>query len=278
MKKIIRVLLVVMLVMSMVTPAFAAEDFVGSIPGRPDTGLGQMGTDENGDPYYGVITDEHGNITHLLYPGQIIVTPYAKIDASTVLPQSTKDLMHKVHGELEDGTVKLSDVPGLADKVKDKLGADVDVDKTIVVYDLYDVTVINPEALGLGTGSTLTITFNLSIGADRFLEVMAYNGSGWGLVPFTNNGSTITVTLAGPGPVAFLVDVADEGGDNEGGTVGGDEDQDKDDEGTGEDVDQPETGDDRNPLLWGGICAAAALGVVLLVFLSKRDKEEAEEK
>ena len=277
MKKIIRVLLVVMLVMSMVTPAFAVEDFVGSIPGRPDTGLCQMGTDEEGEPYFGIVTDEKGNTTHYIYKGQIIATPYAKIDASAVLPQSTKDLMHKVHGELEDGTVKLSDVPGLADRVKDKLGADVDVDSTIVVYDLYDVAVINPEALGIGAGSTLTIKFNLSIDTDRFLDVMAYNGTGWDLVPyFSNDGQTVTVTFNHLCPVAFLVDVADDGGDNEG-TVGGDEDQDKDDEGTGEDVDQPETGDDRNPLLWGGICAAAALGVVLLVFLSKRDKEEAEE-
>ncbi len=273
MKKIIRVLLVVMLVMSMVTPAFAAEDFMGSISGRPDTGLAQIGTDEDGNPYYGIITDVNGNITHYIYKGQIIVTPYAKIDASTVLPQSTKDLMHEVYADLEDGTVKLSDVPGLADKVKDKFGADVDVDSKIVVYDIYDVTVINPEALGIGAGSTLTINFNISIDTDRFLEVMAYNGNGWSLVPFTNNGGTITVTLSGTGPVAFLVDVADDGGDDNG-TVGGDDDQDKEDE---EETTQPETGDDRNPLLWGGICVAAILGVAILVFLSKRDKE-AEEK
>ena len=268
MKKIIRVLLVVMLVMSMVTPAFATEGFMGSISEKPGNII-HMGTTNENEPYYGIIKDEDGNITHYLVEGQIIVTPYAKIDESKVLPQSTKDLMHKVYGELKDGTVKLSDVPGLADAVKDKLGEDVNVDESIVVYDLYDVTVINPEALGLGSGSTLTITFNLSIDTDRFLQVMAYNGSGWNLVPFTNNGQTITVTLAGPGPVAFLTDVATDGPvDDEGTTDEGTTDEGKPE---GEGSDTPETGDDSNPFLWGAILVAAAAGIIILF---KKNKEE----
>ena len=278
MKKIIRVLLVVMLVMSMVTPAFAADDFVGSIPGKPSPELVQLGTTPEGVPYYGIVRDKDGEIVMYLEATELISTPVNEVESAGHLTVAEKDLFFDVYEDLKDGTTDLDSIDGFTASVKAALGEDAKA-SDMVVSEFFDIKVVGDRADAfydyIANGGTLTACFNFAIPTEDHVEVMTYASSEWQLaVDVTNNGGeTLTVVFGHLCPAAVLVEADDAGSGDEGGegqVPGGEGEEQKP-------GDSPETGDDSNPLLWAGICIAAVAGVGALVFVSKNKKEDKEE-
>ncbi len=275
MKKIIRVLLVVMLVMSMVSPAFATEGFVGSINDRPSPELAQMGTTPDGVPYYGVVRDAEGNIVMYLEATEIIVTPANKVEDATHLTDAEKDLFFDVYDDMKTGETDLSEIEGLTESVKAALGQWAEAHH-MVVSEFFDIKVVGDRAdevySYLDNGGTLTVCFNYAIPVEDHVEVMSYADTEWQLAVdvVNNDGSTLTVTFNHLCPAAVLVEADDiEGGE------GGDEGQVPGGEGSDEQKpsEGPETGDDSNPLLWAGICVVAVAGIAVLVAKTRKKEQ-----
>lgn len=235
MKNIVKICITLMMILVMAVPTFAA-DFVPSISEKPGLDLEIMGEDENG-PWYGEIIDKDGNVVMKLYEGDIIVTPIANIDEADI-PQEAKDLLKKVYQDLLDGNASLADVEGLLEELQKALGDEAGIDD-IVIKDLFDVTVINPEALELlADGYKLRLTFDLGLSMGEFLAVMDY-AQKWNLVYdyVVNEDGTVTVILNQTGPVGFLTAAINQYVD-------------------GENI--PETGDTTNVALWAGVGVLAA--------------------
>ncbi len=292
MKQLMRVLLVMMLVLTMVAPAFAAPvGFVGSVESKPVAGLLPLGTCEHGVTAYGWLIDEDGN-KHCLCGKELIVTPLYQFQAGThpdILPDSVAALMFEVYEELHDGDPDLDDVHGLVETMKAELGKYAELHH-LSIYDLYDVSIVDKKTgklYELPEGYKLMVKFDLQIDTDLFLEVMSFAEDHWQLADHEENqGDGILVIFDHLCPVAFLVQSDDIPTDEEPGVEPGTEDGDKDDEskddeesegpaasGDGEGGskgDSPKTGDESNPALWGVLCIAALAG--LLGVLKARKK------
>ncbi len=242
MKNIVRMCMAMMLVLAMVVPTFAAE-FVKSIEVKPTPII-----------INAEIVDEDGNVILELEEGDIIITPLADIDDADI-PQEAKDLLKEVYEDLMDGTVTLDEVEGLLEQLKEFLGEEATIDD-ITIRDLFDVTIINPEALGLmEDGYMLKVTFDLGVDQDEFLAVMAY-GEKWDLVydVQVNADGTVTVIFNHISPIAFL-------------TAGQNMFAD------GEDI--PATGDTTNVALYAGM-GVVALGALAGLIVMRRRQGETE--
>lgn len=295
MKNVMRVLMVMILVLAMVTPSFAANTgFVGSINEKPSTGLMSLGTDEHG-VIYGIIYDPNGKQVACLHEGDIIVTPLAKIDSmGDILSQDTIKLMWKVYKDMQSGKTDLADIEDLQDRVWDELGKHMDAND-LVVRELFDVTILNGEYLNLvqKDGYTLKIKFNLQLDVKAFLEIMSYVENHWELAEsIENTGDGIVVVLEHLCPVAFLVeedgaDDSDNSGKDDANKPGSDSNgNDANDsngsnganggqDGNGSDSNSDangKTGDESNPALWGGLAVVALAGIAVLV--GRRKKAE----
>lgn len=283
MKQLMRVLLVMVLVLTMVAPAFAAptEGFVKSINAKPDADLLPLGTcEEHGEEVYGWLIDEEGN-KHCLCDKYIVVTPLYEFQQGTQhpnLPQEVIDLIFEVfetvHSDLED-------VHGLVERIKAELGKLADEDH-VAVYELYDITVLDRktgEVFEIPDGHKLQVRLDVSIAVEKFLEIMSYAEDHWQLAEkVVNTGTYIDVTFDHLCPVALLVEVddadipaddepGDEDGDKEDGEATGSEGSDGAAGGKG---DTPKTGDESNPALWGGLCAVALAGLLGILKARKR--------
>lgn len=308
MKNVMRVLMVMILVLAMVTPSFAANTgFVGSIDEKPATGLMSLGTDEHGI-IYGIIYGPDGKQVACLHEGDIIVTPLAKIDSmGDILSQDTIKLMWKVYRDMQAGKTDLADIEDLQDRVWDELGKHMDAND-LVVRELFDVTILNGEYLNLvqKDGYTLKIKFNLQLDVKAFLEVMSYVENHWELAEsIENTGDGIVVVLEHLCPVAFLVeeDGADDsdnsskddankpgsdankpGSDSNGNDDNGANDSNGSNDSNGANGGQDgngsdsnsnangKTGDESNPALWGGLAVVALAGIAVL--FGRRRKAE----
>lgn len=285
MKKIIRVLLVVMLVMSMVTPAFATDGFTGSIDVTPSPELANLGTIPAGYPNagedcYGIIRDANGDITLYLTAAEVIVTPIERINAATHLTNAEKALFHSVLNDLKTDDAILPEIEGLTESVKAALGSWAEVHH-MEIAQYFDIKIVKKGTAEkhqqaydyLENGGTLSVRLNFAISTEKHIEVMSHALEAadyeWQLaVAVSNNGTSIDVVFNHLCPVAILVEI-DNAGPGPQDPVGP-----QDPAQPGQPGDGPSTGDDRNPLLWGGICLAAAAGVVFLVVASKRKEEE----
>lgn len=248
MRKFLSICITFMMVLALAAPAFATE-FVPSISMKPPLDLDIMG-EENNEPWYGEIVDENGEVIQKLYEDDIIVTPLAEIDDADI-PQDAKELLKEVYEDLMDGTTSLEDVEGLMEKVKEALGEEAVADD-LVIRDLFDVTVVDPDAIELlAEGNRLRVTFDTDFDPEDFLAVMTYD-DGWKLAYdyVINEDGTVTVILEKDGPVAFLTTAREMYAD-------------------GEDI--PATGDTTNIALWAGAGVAAA---ALLVLLMRRRRNE----
>lgn len=297
MKNVMRVLMVMILVLSMVTPSFAANTgFVGSISDKPATGLLPIGTDEHG-LVYGIIYDPNGKQVACLHEGDIIATPLANIDnMGSILSQDTIKLMWKVYKDMQSGKTDLADIEDLQDRVWDELGKHMDAND-LVLRELIDVTILNSEYLNLvqKDGYTLKIKFNLQLDVKAFLEIMSYVENHWELAEsIENTGDGIVVVLEHLCPVAFLVeedgaDDSDNSGKDDANKPGSDSngnDNGANDsngfnganggqDGNGSDSNSNangKTGDESNPALWGGLAVVALAGIAVLV--GRRKKAE----
>lgn len=202
MKKIIVCLVVAMLCVSMVVPAFAT-DFTPSVENKPAPEIvgpgvivGPDGTEEPLDEDCIVITSIFEAIQDF---------PELKI------PETAQELLIWLYQQLAAG--KMSMPYELHNPAYNS--------QSMVIRDLFDITFLcgdHPEMLEK-VGVVLTLTFDLGVKPDQDVSVMTYKDGKWNdIEKIVNNGDgTVTCTFEHLCPVAFSVAV-----DNDGPTQTGD--------------------------------------------------------
>lgn len=246
MKKIISLLMV--LVMVAIPMTVFASNFVPSISykGAPEIVLADPATGLVGEIVGNVGTAEHDR---KVYSDCIVVTPVSEASTSTEIPAASAQTLLSVYGQLSDQEARLSE---LSDElnllVASKLGNGKDGDD-LVVKDLFDVSVLcdNLEASLAPSGTTLDITFDISVAADEEVFIMTYKNNAWSpIVNVVNNkDGTVTGTFENFCPVAIFI------------------------EGEGR-PDSPETGDLDLSYVWAVVAAVSALLIVAVVVVNKR--------
>ncbi len=194
MKKLVILILCMMLCLSAVSPAFAAEDdFVPSITykGAPDMTVSK---DPQGNDVLGAITDADGKVQSYVKPNELILTSLAKADA---LPAEEAKLMKDLHKQIVDGTMKLP----------------YENNKDMVVMELFEISFsdaakeeqLKPE------GVVVTTTLELGVAAGVEVSVMTYKENAWNPIKkVTNNGDgTVTCVFEYFCPVAISVAAED---------------------------------------------------------------------
>ena len=244
MKKLISILIVVMLCLSLIVPAYAAEDtFVPSISEKDSIQL-VPGTDENGDPSYGCIADEDGQVLDHIEEPCLVITPISRVNKEEDIPDASKQTLIAVYNQLKDGTMQIP---------YEIFSSDLDADE-MVVRELIDVSWLceeHPEMLE--NGATISLTFNLGVAAGDKVYVSTYKHNKWNPVLKTvNNGDgTVTCTFTGFCPVAFSVQ-------------------------RGGNTPPSQTGDNANPALWIALMAGSLVCLAAVIFFGRKStKEEA---
>ena len=182
MKKLVCIFAMLALCLSLVCPAFAAEDtFVPSISYKDGPEI--------------TAVDENYDIRHL-----VVTSIKAARDKSTDITQEDRDLLLSLYEQLLSGGMKLP------------MSSDV---QTYVIRDLVHVG-FTVDCLESGDGheekldqknATLAVTFRLGIDANTNMIVMSYIQGQW--VPVENvvnhGDGTLSCELEDVGPVAFVV-------------------------------------------------------------------------
>lgn len=237
MKNLMSIIVVLMFVMAMTCPAFATEDtFVPSISEKEGP---KIVADEDGN--VGVIEDEDGNVIDLVPGPCLVITPIAKVDESTMIPEDARELLKDVYEQLITGEMEIP---------AEKLDPDIEGDE-IVIRDLVDLSWLceeHPEMLE-PEGVTLRITLDVAIDPEDLLYVMVYIDGEWQpIVEVINNGDgTVTCVFEELCPVAFII---------------------------AEDRDVPSTGMMEGDLLfWTILMVSAAAVMVVVVAFRPRERK-----
>ena len=192
MRKVICLAIALLLCLSLVLPAFAAEDgFVPSITYKPNPEIVPV-EGEDGEEYIGVIRDKDGNILDYVGHGCLKITPIAHVwDEEIDVLQEIEDLLLFVYEKLNDGSMKIP---------YDKHEANLDA-ANMVIRDLFDARWVCEEhrAMIEKEGYVFELTFDLGVVADAQIFVMTYDEATkeWDpIVKTVNNGDgTVTCTF-----------------------------------------------------------------------------------
>ena len=236
MKKVICFITAMMLCVSLIGFAFAADvEFVPSISYKGAPSIVEI-TDNQGNPAIGTIVNANGETIGYLGTDCLLITPLSEANTSTKIPAADKETLLSVYEQLENGSMKLP------------YGAGIDGDK-MIVRDLFNVNWLCTEhpAIVEPAGVTVTIMFNIGIGADVDVVVMSYKNNAWGeIASVKNNGDgTITCVFEDFCPVAISVPVPGQGPDD--------------------------TSDKSNVMLWTILLAVSATAVVVMLVMRRRD-------
>ena len=205
MKKIISLLTVLVLCMSLVVPAMAAEDsFVPSITYKPNPEIVPV-TDEAGEEYIGVIRDKDGKIIDYVGHGCLMITPIAYVwDEEIEVAPVVEELLLFVYGALNDGSMTIP---------YEKHEVELD-SEYMVIRDLFDARWVCEEHRKMieDEGITFEIKFDLGVVADAEIFVMTYDEKTeeWDpIVKTVNNGDgTVTCTFEHLCAIEFSMPVA----------------------------------------------------------------------
>lgn len=192
MKRLVCLLTVLMMCMSLVLPAYAAEDnFVPSITYKPNPEIVPV-ENEAGEEFIGVIRDENGEIIDYVGHGCIQITPIAHIwDEETEVPAEVEQLLTFVYGELNSNNMEIP---------YEKHDAALD-SANMVIRDLFDARWACEEHRDMieKEGVVFEITFDLGVVADAQIFVMTYDEEAnewYPIVKTVNNGDgTVTCTF-----------------------------------------------------------------------------------
>ena len=207
MRKMLKTVVAVAMCLFMLGPVITAKaDFTPSVSSKPAPEIVTK-PDGNGKEIVGHVRDENGNILSTEYSGCIIVTPISKVDTSTEIPKEAATLLKKVYNDIVMDKTVFSKYSSLNQLVKEALGEGKDGDD-LVVRDIFDVTAVSNGILTNlpPAGHTMDVTFDLDIGPNTFVAVMAYLDGEWRLIPdVINNGDgTVTCIFDEFCPVMFL--------------------------------------------------------------------------
>lgn len=202
MKKIIVCLVVMLLCVSMVAPAYATN-FTESVEGKDAPTIVPV-IDDQGNPRPGVIKGEDGEIIGYLDEDCLIVTSVAEADISVEIPKEAKNLLLWLYQQLMQGKME----------VPYQLHNPNYNSKSMVIRDMFDVTFLcgdHPEMLE-AAGVVLQLTFQVpGLKANQDVSVMTYKeeDGGWADIhDIINNGDgTVTCVFEHLCPVAFSVAV-----------------------------------------------------------------------
>ena len=205
MKKIICLLTVLVLCMSLVVPAMAAEDsFVPSITYKPNPEIVPV-VGEDGQEYIGVIRDKDGKILDYVGHGCLMVTPIAHVwDEEIEVAPVVEELLLFVYSALNDGSMTIP---------YEKHEAELDPEY-MVIRDLFDARWVCEEHRKMveDAGITFEIKFDLGVVADAEIFVMTYDEKTeeWDpVVKTVNNGDgTVTCTFEHLCAIEFSMPVA----------------------------------------------------------------------
>lgn len=205
MKKFICLLTVLVLCMSLVVPAFAAEgDFVPSITYKPNPEIVPV-PDAPEEDTIGVIRNKDGEIIDYVGRDCLMVTPIAHVwDEEIEVAPVVEELLLFVYGALNDGSMTIP---------YEKHEADLNADN-MVIRDLFDAKWVCEEHRKMveEEGVTFEITFDLGVVADAEIFVMTYDEETkeWDpIVKTVNNGDgTVTCSFEHLCAVEFSMPVA----------------------------------------------------------------------
>ena len=197
MKKLICFITVLLLCVSIACPVLATEEFVPSISykGAPEVVTVQDGS---GNDALGVIYDETDAVVRYVYQDCLWVTPVAKAETDSKIPDAAEQELLAVYEALKNGTMKLP----YGDNVKAEY---------MVIRDLFDISWICgthgcAEEI-VPDGVALELTFDLGVKADDTVVVMTYKNDTWSeIAKVVNNGDgTITCTFEHMCPVSISI-------------------------------------------------------------------------
>ena len=204
MKKIVCLLIGLLLCMSMVVPAFAAEgDFVPSITYKPNPEIVPV-AGESGEEYIGIIRDKNGDVMDYVDHGCLLVTPIAHVwDEEIEVSADVEDLLLFVYNGLNDDSMNIP---------YEKHEANLDAGN-MVIRDLFDARWLCEEHRKMveEEGVTFEITFDLGVVADVQIYAMTYDEltKEWNpVVKTVNNGDgTVTCTFEHLCAITFSMNV-----------------------------------------------------------------------
>ena len=244
MKRFFAIITVVMMCVSLMVPAMAAQEFTPSVTNKPAPEI-VPGVDPDGNPYIAVIRDDSGEIISYVGEDCLIITPVSEVETSEEIPESSRSVLRDVYKKLLDGSMTIP---------YEKHNANLENHK-MVIRDLFDATFVcgeHPEMLE-PEGVVLEITFDLNIDADVDVYTMTYKNDAWNPIVSTvnNNDGTVTCRFEHLCPIEFSVS----NGVETGGDVG--------------------TGDQGNTALWGliAIISLAAIVVLTVVYRTSSKKQ-----
>ena len=201
MRKVISLILALVMCFGLCSVVCAAEDdFVPSISYKDGPGL-VIDEDEEGNTVAGVIQDADGEVIDYIDPECLVITTIAEAleDVDTGIPDDAEELLEYVYQELLEGNMELP----------------YEDDQDMTIIQLIDATFrcagttvgVDHEAMIEPEGVYLELTFDLGVGADVDVTVMAYIDGQWTpIVSVVNNGDgTVTCIFEKICPIAFAV-------------------------------------------------------------------------
>ena len=212
MKKVISVMLAMLICVSLVATAFAAEGvFTPSVTAKPAPEI--VAKDEAaGAPVVEVVDTQEATV-QTFEVVHVEVTPVSEKDEEHVDEEVTA-VLTEVYEKLSADDVKLAEVmPALEEIVKEAAAADAtlanfDVNE-LVVKDLFHVAVSEElEKVLEVEGNTLKLTLDAKVTPGQFIIVMVLVDGEWIPVEFEiNEDGTITCALEVVGVIAILTKV-----------------------------------------------------------------------
>lgn len=232
MKRFFAIITVVMMCVSLMVPAMAAEVFTPSVTNKPAPEIVPI-PDEDGNPHIGVILDEDGQIIKYVDEGCLVITAVSEVETSTEIPEASRVVLRDVYSKLTDGSMTIP---------YEKHDANLDSSK-MAIRDLFDATFVCEDCPKLleEEGVVLKLIFDLNVKPGVDVYTMTYNDEWNPIVSTTNNGDgTITAIFEHLCPVEFSI----------GGTP-----------------DAPGTGDQGNVSLWGFVALGSLAAIVVLTVI-----------
>lgn len=191
MKKFFAIITAVMMCVSLMVPAMAAQEFMPSVTNKPAP-----------EVVVARILDENGNVIKEVGKECLIITSVADAQTSTEIPAASKEVLLNVYGKLMDGSMTIP---------YEKHKANLDSSK-MVIRDLFDATFVCTECPELleAHGVVLEIVFDLNVAPGVNVYTMTYKNDQWDpIVSTVNNGDgTVTATFEKLCPVEFSVSTA----------------------------------------------------------------------
>lgn len=188
MKRMFAIITVVMMCVSLMVPAMAAQEFMPSVTNKPAP-----------EVLVARIVDEDGNIIKEVGGECLIITPVSEANTSTEIPAASREVLLDVYGKLLDGSMTIP---------YEKHNKGLDSSK-MVIRDLFDATFVCTECPEMlePEGVVLEIVFDLNVAPGVEVYTMTYKNDQWDpIVSTVNNGDgTVTATFEKLCPVEFSI-------------------------------------------------------------------------